>query len=70
MIIGEISYWIAIIILHIIIGFGPGFVIGLLLANGLGGREYQHHTEKRSIAVKEAAEHNAQWNPNHERWQR
>lgn len=70
MIISDITYWIAIIILHGIIGIGPGVIFGFLLANATSGRQFEHHDAKFSRAIKEATEHNAQWHPDHERWQR
>lgn len=57
------------IMLYFVIGFGPGFIAGILLANALFGRGLPTHKDSHAAGGKKAFEHNAQWDPNHERWQ-
>ncbi len=59
---------IAVVLLYIAIGFGPGFIIGLLLANKLFGKNLPLRMEKNMNNIKKAAEHNSQWHPNNPRW--
>lgn len=56
--------------LYLFVGFGPGFIIGMLLANFLVGRGKPIFMDVHEENKKRAAQHNAQWNPTHERWQR
>jgi len=57
----------AFIVFYFIIGFGPGFISGVLLANRLFG-EGPTLLDTHLANIKKAAEHNAQWNPKNERW--
>ena len=59
---------IAIILVYFVIGFGPGFIIGLLLANRLFGRHLPLRMEKQEGNVQKAAEHNSQWHPDNPKW--
>lgn len=59
---------IAIVLLYFAIGFGPGFIIGLLLANKLLGKDLPLRMDKNMNSIKKAAEHNSQWHPNNPRW--
>lgn len=59
----------AFIGLYFFIGFGPGFVLGLVTANALLGRGAPTYAQTHRDAIKQAAQHNAQWSPAHERWQ-
>ncbi|MCH8748307.1 hypothetical protein IH781_00995 [Patescibacteria group bacterium] len=56
--------------LYLFIGFGPGFVIGLMMANLVIGRGKPTLMQKHTTNKQLAAQHNAQWNPAHERWQK
>lgn len=60
---------VVFIILYVVIGFGPGFVIGMILANGLFGHGKPLRMEKHLENIQKAGEHNKQWHPEHERWQ-
>lgn len=59
---------IAFILLYLAIGFSPGFVIGLLLANKFFGKNLPLRMEKTTDSIKKATEHNSQWHPNNPRW--
>ena len=60
---------IPFVVLYVMIGFGPGFVAGIILANALFGKGPSYaQTHRKNI--KDAAAHNAQWDPKHERWQK
>ena len=58
------------IVLYVYIGFGPGFVLGLLAANALFGRGSPTYADSHQKAIQAATQHNAQWDPSHERWQK
>ncbi len=60
---------IAIILIYFITGFGPGFVIGVLLANRFAGKDKPLRIEKHAENITKAGQHNSQWNPNDPRWQ-
>jgi len=58
------------IALYVFIGFGPGFVIGLMLGNFVFGRGKPTLMQKHDDNKESAAQHNAQWDPAHEKWQK
>ena len=59
------------VVLYFIIGFGPGFIIGVLIANRmLGDRSKPTRLAEHELAIKRAVEHNAQWHPGHDRWKK
>lgn len=60
---------VTLVLLYFLVGFGPGFIIGLLLGNrhGAGQPSFLDTHEEN---IRKAAEHNAQWDPTHERWQK
>jgi hypothetical protein len=60
----------AFIVLYVYIGFGPGFILGLLTANFFMGRGSPTYAQSHQDAIRAAAQHNAQWDPSHERWQK
>lgn len=68
-ILANIVQAIATVIVYFVIGFGPGFVIGLLLANRIFGKNLPLRMEKNMESIKKAAEHNSQWHPNNPKWQ-
>lgn len=53
-----------------VIGFGPGFVVGLLLANRFVGRGFPLRMEVHQENLKRAAEHNKQWDPDNPKWKK
>lgn len=55
--------------LYLIVGAGPGFVFGLLLANRLFG-EGPIYMDDHKAKIKLAIEHNAQWHPKNDRWKK
>ncbi len=59
---------LAIVAVYGIVGFGSGFVTGIVLANTILARGKPNIMEDFDEAKKLAAQHNAQWNPSHERW--
>jgi len=56
------------ILLYIFLGFGPGLVAGMLLANLIFGRGKPVLMERHEEDISLAGQHNAQWAPDHERW--
>lgn len=58
------------IVLYLMIGFGPGFIVGVILANWLFGKGRQLRMDKHVTSIQQAAEYNKQWHPDHERWQK
>lgn len=64
----EILRALSFVALYVFIGFGPGFVIGMLLANATVGRGREMIMEVHIENKKSAAQHNAQWNPSNPRW--
>lgn len=60
---------LALVVLYVFVGFGPGFVAGIMLANFIFARGKPTLMEKHKQTARDAAQHNAQWNPSHERWQ-
>jgi len=61
---------LALVALYAILGFGPGFVAGLLTANALFGRGKPIYMDVHKQAIKNAAQHNAQWHPSNEKWRK
>lgn len=59
---------LSIVLIYFVIGFGPGFITGLLLANRLFGKNLPLRMEKNNASIKKAGEHNSQWHPNNPRW--
>lgn len=59
----------ATIILYFIIGFGPGFIVGMLLANRFAGRNHPLRIDKYKQNIQKATEHNSQWHPSNPKWQ-
>jgi hypothetical protein len=57
------------LILAVILGFGPGFILGIIVANQFFGHG-RTFLETHEEALRQAGEHNAQWNPAHERWEK
>lgn len=58
------------VVLYIILGFGPGFILGLLLANRLLAKGQPTYMDTHHEAIQRAGQHNAQWAPSNERWQK
>lgn len=56
------------IFVYFVIGFGPGFVVGVLLANHFVGKDKQLRIEKHDENIQKAGQHNAQWHPDNPRW--
>lgn len=59
---------LAFVALYFFIGFGPGFILGLLLANATSGRGKPMLMDSHNDSKIRAAQHNAQWAPSHPRW--
>ena len=57
----------AFIVFYFIIGFGPGFIFGILVANRLFG-EGPSILDTHIENIRKATEHNKQWRPDNERW--
>ena len=61
---------IALIMLYILIGFGPGYIVGVILAGKIFGRGQPLRMEKHQEAIQQAVEHNKQWHPDDPRWKK
>lgn len=61
---------LAFVILYVITGFGPGFMIGILLGNRVGGHNKPVLYKVHAKNIAKAMEHNDQWLPDAERWKR
>lgn len=59
----------ATILVYFITGFGPGFIVGILLTNRFAGRNHPLRMDKQKQAIQKANEHNSQWHPNNPKWQ-
>jgi hypothetical protein len=59
----------AFVALYFIISFGPGVVLGLIIANKVYAKGNPTHMQSQKEDIAKAAKHNAQWNPTHPRWQ-
>lgn len=59
---------VAFVLLYFVIGFGPGFMVGVLLANKFAGKNNPIRMDKHNENIKKAGQHNSQWNPNNPRW--
>jgi hypothetical protein len=59
-----------VVVLYFIFGFGPGFIVGVWIANrfGGGGKKQPLRIDQHKEQIEKAAAHNAQWHPDHERW--
>lgn len=58
----------AIVLLYFVVGFGPGFCIGVLLANKYVGKDHQLRMDKHNENIQKAGQHNSQWHPDNPRW--
>ncbi len=67
-IIADILRGFAFVMIYFVTGFGPGYVIGLLLANRLYAKDKPLRIEKHDDSIKKAAEHNSQWHPENSKW--
>ena len=63
-----ISQALAYVVLYSITGFGPGFFLGIFVGNIVGARGQPSITDKYTKNLKDAATHNAQWHPSHNKW--
>ena len=59
---------LAYVVLYAITGFGPGFFFGIIAGNIIGARGKSSITDKYTQNLKNAATHNAQWHPSHNKW--
>ncbi len=57
-----------IVFFYFLIGFGPGTVIGMILANKVYAKGQVTHMQSQRADITRANKHNAQWDPNHPRW--
>jgi hypothetical protein len=65
-----ISVSVPYLLLYFLTGFGPGFILGLLIINYFAGRGNPTFMDTHEQKIKEATQHNAQWNPEHDRWKK
>lgn len=66
----NLSHVAALVIFYAITGFGPGFMLGLLIGNIFAVRDEKTIMQKQHDAIGIASHHNKQWHPSHERWQK
>lgn len=59
---------IAFALLYFVIGSGPGFAVGVLLANKFTGKNNPIRMDKHTENIQKARQHNSQWNPNNPKW--
>lgn len=59
---------LAYVVLYAITGFGPGFMLGIIIGNATGARGKPSISEKYAKNIQSAAIHNAQWHPTHNKW--
>lgn len=64
----SISNLVGIFLLYAITGLGPGVIVGIILSNFLASRHEERLMDRTQRQLQETAEHNAQWDPSHERW--
>jgi len=69
-VIAQLLRALSFVILYVLVGFGPGFIVGVLLANRTIGRRNPLRMDKHQEAIEQAAEHNKQWRPDDPRWQK
>lgn len=67
-ILASIMQALAMALVYFVIGFGPGFIIGLLLANRVFGKNLPLRMDKHNSNMQKAAEHNSQWHPDNPKW--
>lgn len=60
---------LTLVVLYLVLGFGPGFIVGLLLANRFVGHGKPLRIDSHEQNIQKAGEHNKQWNPAHQRWE-
>jgi hypothetical protein len=65
---GFVLRLLALVAIYAFAGFGLGFLLGILTANTFLVRGKPNVMDEYAEAKKAAAQHNAQWNPSHERW--
>lgn len=62
---------ITLVVIYFVTGFGPGFIIGLLITNRfVADREKPTRMDQHAELIKKAIAHNSQWHPSNERWQK
>lgn len=59
----------AMVLIYFITGFGPGFIVGVLLANRFAGRNHPLRMDKQNQNIQKASEHNSQWHPSNAKWE-
>ena len=59
---------LALMVIYSFTGFGIGFVLGVVTGNIVFVRGKPNVMEDYAEAKRVAAQHNAQWDPSHERW--
>ena len=64
----SISNIVGLFVLYFITGLGPGVIIGIVLGNFIASRHEERLMDRTQHQIREAAEHNSQWDKTHERW--
>jgi len=63
-----IAQVLAYVVFYAITGFGPGFLLGIAIANSIGAYRKSSISANYAQNIKDAATHNAQWHPTHKKW--
>lgn len=69
-IIANILRTIFLVIFYMALGLGPGFIVGMLLANRIIGKNNPHRMDVHQEKIEQAIQHNKQWDPSNDRWQK
>lgn len=56
------------VLLYLFIGFGPGFILGIVIMSRIIGKNNPYIMEVHEEAKAQATEHNKQWHPDDPRW--
>ena len=59
----------AFVAFYFFIGFGPGVILGLIMANKIYAQGKPTLMQSQRSDIAQAAKHNSQWDPKHPRWQ-
>lgn len=61
---------LALVLVYALLGFGPGVILGILVANRLAGYNKEVFMNEGTKKIQKAEKYNEQWNPGHKRWRK
>lgn len=61
---------LALVLVYALLGFGPGVILGILVANRLAGYNKEVFMNEGTKKIQKAEKYNEQWNPEHKRWRK